>query len=190
MSDNLEDLYPLSPLQGGMLFHAIAEPGQGLYFNQLVCELRGRLDLDAFTRAWRDTLTAHPVLRTAFVWDDVDEPLQVVVRDVDLPLHLEDWRALPAADAQARVAAFLDADRRQGFDLSSAPLVRLALLRTADDVHRFVFSHSHVTLDGWSVPLVLRDAFAQYEGLLAGRAPRLASPRPFRDYVGWLAEQD
>ncbi|MBZ4419892.1 non-ribosomal peptide synthase/polyketide synthase [Myxococcus sp. RHSTA-1-4] len=190
MSDNIEDLYPLSPLQGGMLFHAIAEPGQGLYFNQLVCELRGRLDLGAFTRAWQGTVAAHPVLRTALVWDDVDEPVQVVLHEVDLPLRTEDWRDLSPEARDARLAAFLEQDRRDGFDLSRAPLVRLTLLRTADEAHRLVFSHSHLVLDGWSVPLVLRDVFALYEGTLAGRPPRLASPRPFRDYIGWLAERD
>ncbi len=173
-----------------MLFHALAEPGQGLYFNQLVCELRGKLDLGAFTRAWQGAVAAHPVLRTAFVWDDVDEPVQVVLREVDLPLRTEDWRDLPREAREARLTAFLAQDRKDGFDLSRAPLVRLTLLRTEDEAHRLVFSHSHLVLDGWSVPLVLRDVFAQYEGALAGRTPRLSSPRPFRDYIGWLAEHD
>ncbi|WXH33848.1 D-alanine--D-alanyl carrier protein ligase [Myxococcus stipitatus] len=173
-----------------MLFHAIAEPGQGLYFNQLVCELRGTLDQDVFTRAWREVLVAHPVLRTALVWDDVDEPVQVVLREVDLPLRIEDWRDLSTEDFEARLTAFLEQDRRDGFDLSSAPLVRLSLFRRAADVHRFVFSHSHLMLDGWSIPLVLRDVFTLYEGLRAGRSPRLSPPRPFRDYLGWLAQRD
>ncbi|QSQ15806.1 non-ribosomal peptide synthase/polyketide synthase [Myxococcus landrumensis] len=190
MSDNLEDLYPLSPLQGGMLFHAIAEPGQGLYFNQLVCELRGRLDVGAFEKAWRGVMEAHPVLRTALVWDDVDEPVQVVLREVDLPLRLEDWRDLSPEAFEARLTALLAQERREGFDLSRAPLIRLTLLRSAEEAHRFVFSHSHLVLDGWSVPLVVRDFFTLYEGMLEGRHVRLRPPRPFRDYLGWLAEHD
>ncbi|TQF12196.1 non-ribosomal peptide synthetase, partial [Myxococcus llanfairpwllgwyngyllgogerychwyrndrobwllllantysiliogogogochensis] len=190
MSDNIEDLYPLSPLQGGMLFHAIAEPGEGLYFNQLVCELRGQLDVDAFIQAWRGAVAAHPALRTALVWDDVDEPVQVVLREVELPVRVEDWRDLSADAFEARLSTFLEQDRREGFDLSRAPLIRLTLLRSAADAYRFVFSHSHLVLDGWSVPLVVRDFFALYEGSLAGRSPRLVSPRPFSDYLGWLAEHD
>ncbi|WP_342381799.1 non-ribosomal peptide synthase/polyketide synthase [Myxococcus stipitatus] len=188
MSDNLEDLYPLSPLQGGMLFHAIAEPGQGLYFNQLVCELRGRLDVRAFEQAWRGVMAAHPVLRTALVWDDVDEPVQVVLREVDLPLRLEDWRDLSPEAFEARLTAFLEQERREGFDLSQAPLIRLTLLRSAEEAHRFIFSHSHLVLDGWSVPLVVRDFFTLYEGMVQGRPARLHPPRPFRDYLSWLAE--
>ncbi|QDE69016.1 non-ribosomal peptide synthetase [Myxococcus xanthus] len=190
MSDNIEDLYPLSPLQGGMLFHAIAEPGRGLYFNQLVCELRGHLDVEVFTQAWNTVVAAHPVLRTAFVWDDVDEPMQVVLREVDLPVRIEDWRDLSPEARESRLDALLAQDRREGFDLSWAPLVRLALLRIGDDAHRFVFSHSHLILDGWSVPLVIRDVLALYEGACAGKQPRIAAPRPYRDYIGWLGEQD
>ncbi|MCP3138032.1 non-ribosomal peptide synthase/polyketide synthase [Pyxidicoccus xibeiensis] len=190
MSDNIEDLYPLSPLQGGMLFHAIAEPGQGLYFNQLVCELRGRLDVEGFIAAWRGVVEAHPVLRTALVWDDVEEPVQVVLREVELPVRSEDWRGLSPEVLASRVASFLAEDQREGFDLSSAPLVRLALLRTEDAAWRFVFSHSHLMLDGWSLPLLLRDVFALYAGKQAGRSPHLVSPRPFRDFIAWLGEKD
>ncbi|QSQ25805.1 non-ribosomal peptide synthase/polyketide synthase [Pyxidicoccus parkwayensis] len=186
MSDNIEDLYPLSPLQGGMLFHALAEPGQGLYFNQLVCELRGPLELEAFIAAWKGALDAHPVLRTALVWEDVDEPVQVVLREVDLPVRHEDWRGLSREALDARLAAFLKEDQREGFDLSSAPLVRLALLRTEDAAWRFVFSHSHLMLDGWSLPLLLRDVFALY----GGKARSLMPPRPYRDFIAWLGEKD
>ena len=189
MSDNIQDLYPLSPLQGGMLFHSISEPGKGLYFNQLVCELR-RLDVRAFTQAWEAVVAAHPILRTALVWDDVDEPVQVVLREVELPIRTEDWRDLSPEVRESRWASFLEEDRREGIDLSLAPLVRLALMRIEDDAYRFVFSHSHLILDGWSVPLVLRDVFAAYEDALVGRAPRIAAPRSFSDYIGWLAEHD
>ncbi|ATB48289.1 non-ribosomal peptide synthetase [Corallococcus macrosporus] len=189
MSDNIQDLYPLSPLQGGMLFHAISEPGQGLYFNQLVCELR-RLDVRAFTQAWEAVVLAHPILRTALVWDDVDEPVQVVLREVELPIRVEDWRGLEPDARDSRWESFLEEDRREGIDLSQAPLVRLALMRVGEDAYRFVFSHSHLILDGWSVPLVLRDVFAAYEDALAGRPLRLVPPRPFGDYIGWLAEHD
>ncbi|NPC81124.1 amino acid adenylation domain-containing protein, partial [Pyxidicoccus fallax] len=190
MSDNIEDLYPLSPLQGGMLFHTLAEPGQGLYFNQLVCELRGRLDVDAFIAAWRGTVEAHPVLRTALVWDDVDEPVQVVLREVDLPVRREDWRGLTPEAREAKLAAFVKDDQREGFDLSSAPLVRLALFRTEDAAWRFCFSHSHLMLDGWSLPLLMRDVFALYAASQSGRPGRVDSPRPYRDFIAWLGERD
>ncbi|HEX8820037.1 MAG TPA: condensation domain-containing protein, partial [Archangium sp.] len=191
MSDNIEDLYPLSPLQQGMLFHGLQEQGSGsgLYFNQLACELRGGLNLPAFTEAWRRAVVAFPILRTAIVWEDVDEPLQVVLTDVEVPLAQEDWRGIPASEHEARFSAWLEEDRRRGFDFGTPPLLRLSLLRTGDAAYRFVFSHHHILLDGWSVPLLIRQVFVLYESLVRGFPPRVEQARPFRDYISWLQER-
>ncbi|HEX8821363.1 MAG TPA: amino acid adenylation domain-containing protein, partial [Archangium sp.] len=183
---SLEELYPLSPLQLGMLFHVLREQGGGLYFNQLVCELRGDLDLSSFKEAWRRAVEAHSILRTAIVWEDVDEPLQVVFREAELPLLQEDWRGVAESEREARLATWLEADRSRSFDLSSPPLSRLALLRTGEATYRFVFSHHHIVMDGWSVPVLIRRVFALYDQLSQGLAPRVEQTRPYRDYIGWL----
>ena len=189
MSDNISDLYPLSPLQQGMLFHVLQEQGTGLYFNQLSCELRGALDLGAFTEAWRLAVAAFPILRTAIVWEDVDEPLQVVLEEVELPLVQEDWRGTPATEQEARFTSWLEEDRRRGVELGTPPLMRLSLLRTGDAAYRFVFSHHHILLDGWSVPLLIRQVFVLYESLVRGVSPRVEQGRPYRDYIEWIQER-
>ncbi|WNG58277.1 amino acid adenylation domain-containing protein [Archangium gephyra] len=189
MSDNIENLYPLSPLQQGMLFHVLQEQGSGLYFNQLSCELRGSLNLPAFLEAWRRAVAAFPILRTAIVWEDVDEPLQVVLNEVELPLEQEDWRATPAAEQEARFTAWLEADRRRGVELGTPPLLRLSLLRTGDAAYRFVFSHHHILLDGWSVPLLIKQVFVLYESLVRGLMPRVEQGRPYSDYIEWIQER-
>ncbi|QRK06023.1 amino acid adenylation domain-containing protein [Archangium violaceum] len=189
MSDNIADLYPLSPLQQGMLFHVLREQGTGLYFNQLSCELRGALNVSAFVEAWRRAVAAFPILRTAMVWEDVEEPLQVVLEEVELPLVEEDWRGIPATEQEARFTSWLDEDRRRGVDLGTPPLMRLSLLRTGDSAYRFVFSHHHILLDGWSVPLLIRQVFVLYESLVRGLTPRVEQGRPFRDYIEWIQER-
>jgi amino acid adenylation domain-containing protein/non-ribosomal peptide synthase protein (TIGR01720 family) len=189
MSDNISDLYPLSPLQQGMLFHVLQEQGSGLYFNQLSCELRGALNLAAFTESWRLAVAAFPILRTAIVWEDVDEPLQVVLNEVELPLVQEDWCGTPASELEARFTSWLEEDRRQGVELGTPPLLRLSLLRTGDAAYRFVFSHHHILLDGWSVPLLIRQVFVLYESLVRGVSPRVEQGRPYRDYIEWLQER-
>ncbi len=188
MSDAIEDLYPLTPLQAGMAFHDLGQRGEGLYVSQLSCELRGELDVEAFAGAWREALARNAVLRGAVAWEGVDEPLFVVLREADLPLAYEDWRGAPAAEIGARFERLLEADRRRGFDLAEAPLLRLWLLRTADDAHRFVFTHHHLLLDGWSLANLLRQVFALYAGRRGGRPGAGApTPPPFRDYAEWLA---
>ncbi|HEV2145983.1 MAG TPA: amino acid adenylation domain-containing protein, partial [Longimicrobiaceae bacterium] len=175
----IEDVYPLSPMQEGMLFHSLYE-GPGTYVGQFGFTLEGELDGEAFARAWQAVVDRHPALRAAFSWEKVEKPLQVVRRRVTLPVHREDWRALPASEQEARFASYLAADRARGFDPAKPPLMRLALLRTGERQHRLVWTHHHLLLDGWSVGLVYRDVLALYAAQLQGRTAELARPRPYR----------
>jgi amino acid adenylation domain-containing protein len=187
---NIADIYSLSPLQQGMLFHALYDPASGAYHQQLVCTLEGILDLPAFKGAWRQVVERHAVLRTFFTWQRRDRPLQVVRQRVELPWQQQDWRELAVVEQKERLEQFLQADRELGFDLSTAPLLRLALFQIDAERFYFVWSHHHLLLDGWSLPIVLRDVFACYEAFGQGRPIQLAQPRAYRDYILWLQRQD
>ena len=183
---NVEDVYPLSPLQQGMLFHTLDAPQSGVYVVQLVFTLRGHLDAPAFRKAWQRVVERHAALRTAFFWEGLDEPLQVVRNEVELPWAVSDWQALPADERTVRLEAFLQADREQGFDLTQSPLMRCALLQVSEDTCWFVWTYHHLVLDGWSWPLVLDEALSFYRG----RQPGPDTPRPHREYIAWLQQQD
>ncbi|HET6230939.1 MAG TPA: non-ribosomal peptide synthase/polyketide synthase, partial [Longimicrobiaceae bacterium] len=185
----IEDVYALSPLQGGMLFHTRLQPESGAYFEQLRFTLRGASDEDAMVRAWREVVARHAILRTAFVADGLETPVQVVHRTADLPVERHDWRDAGDAERSGRLAALLEADRARGIDLTRAPLMRLTLVRTADDVLEVVWSHHHILLDGWSLPQVMGEVWALYDAFAAGRTLDLPRPRPFRDYIAWLAQR-
>ncbi|HSF38869.1 MAG TPA: amino acid adenylation domain-containing protein, partial [Thermoanaerobaculia bacterium] len=183
---SVEDLYPLAPLQRGMLLHGLWAPGSTLYLEQISCDLVGDLDVPAFTRAWQRVVERHPALRTAFLWQGVDEPLQVVRRGVGMPWTVEDWRD----EGEERVRAWTAEDFARVFDLREAPLMRAALLRTAGDRHRFVWSFHHLLFDGWCFAILLREVFLFYEAFRSGGDFDLPRPRPYRDYIAWLAERD
>jgi amino acid adenylation domain-containing protein len=187
---NVEDLYLLSPLQQGMLFHTLYSPGSAAYVEQLVLVLGGRPRAAELRRAWQMVVERHSVLRTGFIWEGVPKPLQVVFRKVDVPWQEHDWSALPEAEVEARWARLLEEDRERGFDLPRAPLLRFTLVRTAADEHRLLWTSHHILTDGWSVPIVLGELSAIYHGLLAGAPPRLRPARPFREYIAWLNRQD
>ncbi|WP_394827252.1 amino acid adenylation domain-containing protein [Pendulispora albinea] len=187
---DVEDVYPLSPLQQGLLFHSLYEPGSGVYVEQVTCRLEGALDQDAFRRAWEAVVEHHGVLRTTFLWEGADEPLQIVRRTAAIAIGAEDWRGLGADEQRARIEARLEADRAEGFDLGQGPLMRVALLRLEDSVHRVLWSHHHLVLDGWSAAIVLRDAFSAYDALRSGRAIALAARTRYRDHIAWLQEHD
>ena len=186
----VEDVLPPTPAQEGLLFHALYQPGEGAYVVQLAVELEGALDGDALERAWQGAVDRSQALRTAFAWEGADRPLQVVRRRAAVPFARHDWRALDAAAAERRFAAFVDDDRRRGFDPAVAPLTRLALFRLRDDAWRLLWTHHHLVLDGWSLPLVFRDVAALYAAFAAGEPVRLPAPRPLRDYLAWLAGRD
>ncbi len=187
---NIEDIYPLSPMQQGMLFHSLYAPETGVYFEQTSWTLRGDLDVSAFEQAWGRVLARHSALRTSFLWEDLDEPLQVVHRDLDLPFERRDWVDLPEDEQEARLKRFLWKDRERGFELSEAPLMRLALIQTAEDIFHFVWSHHHLLVDGWSLPIIFGEVFALYEALQRGEAPVLQPTRPYRAYIAWLQQQN
>jgi len=187
---NVEDIYPLSPVQQGMLFHAIYDPKAGVYLEQKTCTLHGDLNVSAFERAWQRVLEQHSILRTAFMWQGLDEPMQVVRRKVKLPWKQEDWREAAPEEQERRMAAFLQADRAQGMEPSKAPLMRLALFRLAEDVYRFTWTHHHILLDGWSLPILFKEVFTFYEAFRQGADPHQEKGRPYRDYIGWLQQQD
>jgi len=186
----IQDIYPLSPMQQGMLFHTLYDPGSGAYVEQRTFLLRGPLDKGAFSRAWQLVVDRHGALRTTFTWEDLEQPLQLVHERATLAVDAQDWRGSSPEEQEARLARYLAEDRRRGFDLESAPLMRLALFRTDERTHRCVWTSHHLVIDGWCSPLVLAEAFGHYRALLRGRDIR---PRPapaFRDYIAWLQGRD
>ncbi|MFP2913282.1 condensation domain-containing protein, partial [Pyxidicoccus sp. 3LFB2] len=188
---DVEDLYPLSPLQEGILFHHLHdEGGPQPYFNQLTFELEGALDTGVFTQAWRQVVSRYTILRTAFLWEGLDGPLQAVVRELEPPITVEDRRDVPPSEQETWLNAFFAEDRRRGLTLSRAPLHRLTVLRTGERTWRVVLSFSHILLDGWSVPLVMRELLTRFEALRRGLPPPRTDARPYRDFIAWLSRRD
>ncbi|HEY3822948.1 MAG TPA: amino acid adenylation domain-containing protein [Bryobacteraceae bacterium] len=185
---NVEDIYPLSPMQQGMLFHTLLAPEAGDYLTQLTGTIEGGPSLNAFRDAWREVIHRHALLRTGFVWETLDQPLQIVHRQTELPWSRQDWRN--RTDASSDFDRFLAKDRAAGFDLASPPLMRLSVFEVDDNVFRFVWTHHHLLLDGWSLPLLMKELFGFVEASLQGREVRFPSPRPYRDYIAWLDKRN
>ncbi len=187
---NIEQLYPLSPMQQGMLFHTLYAPKVGVYFVQLSCTLEGNLEVQAFQQAWQQVIARHSVLRTAFIWENQDTPLQVVYRQVKLPLQIHDWRKLSPEQQQQQWSTFLHFDRERGFKLSQAPLMRLTLIQVKEDLHQFLWSFHHLLMDGWSLHLVLKEVFAFYKASIESQKINFTSSYFYQDYIAWLQKQD
>ncbi|HMB51839.1 MAG TPA: condensation domain-containing protein, partial [Thermoanaerobaculia bacterium] len=190
---NVEAIYPLSPLQEGMLFHSLYEPGSDLYVNRFACRLAGA-DPRALRGAWERLVARHPILRTTFLWQELERPLQVVHREVELPWRDLDWTDAdpndPADDWRRRAGDLLASEDFSGFDLARPPLERLACARLAGGDLAMVWSHHHILLDGWSLGLLLAELLALHDDLAAGREPSLPPARGFGDFISWLERRD
>ena len=143
---NVENIYPLSPTQQGMLFHALESPDSGVYVEQITAHLDGNLDVHKFRDSWTRLIVRHGALRTLFVADKARQPLQVVRREVEAPWSVEDWSTMESTAAEARFAQRLDADRKEGFTLDQAPLSRFLLVVWPGGGYRFLWTFHHLVL--------------------------------------------
>ena len=178
------DILPLTPLQQGLLFHASTAQASGddVYAVQLDITLNGRLDPHRLRDAVRTVVTRHPHLAARFC-PHFDEPVQIIPADPETP-----WRHIDLSvgdvDLDEQIARVCAAERSAVFDLAEQPAFRAALIRTAEDQHRFVLTNHHIVLDGWSMPHLLRELFAGYYG------QRLPAAAPYRRFISWLADRD
>lgn len=185
-----EATYPLTPLQGGMLFHSLHGPASDVYFGQAHWPIRGRLDVPAFHAAWQDVAQRHSILRTSFDWTGQSGPLQRVHSDAVVPLEYLDWRTLPHGERAERLKVFLSADRARGFNLALPPLLRITAIRLDEDEHRIVWSGHHLLVDGRSIHLIVREVMALYTARVEGTPVTLPTPTPYFDFVSWLDARD
>ncbi|MFC8513445.1 amino acid adenylation domain-containing protein [Streptomyces sp. NPDC057257] len=189
MSDDgslVEDVLPLSPLQQGLLFHALFDEGtQDVYTMQSLVEIEGRLRPDLLRTAAEELFARHANLRSAFLHEDLDEPVQVVLKQVPV-----DWKHLRSAD-ETETARRIAADATTRFDLTDPPLLRLTLIARAPDRWLLILTNHHLLLDGWSIPLLVQELLQLYAAQLApGESAPLPAVRPYRDFLAWLASRD
>ncbi|SDT80502.1 non-ribosomal peptide synthetase [Actinoplanes derwentensis] len=185
----MEDIYPLTPMQQGMLFHTAQTAVGGPYLEQFVFTVESPVDLGHLRRAWDWTLGRHPALRSTFLWQDIDEPHQVVISRPHLDMAEFDHSFLDDSDHERRIKEFLAEDRERGFDVSSAPLMRFtAVRRTGRTV--LIWTLHHLIIDGWSFPLVVRDAEMAYRAFASGGEPAAPPAAPFREFIAWLRRRD
>ena len=187
---NIEDIYPLSPMQQGMLFHSLYAPDSGIYFQQMICTLRGNLEVSAFEQAWQKIVEKHSIFRTAFIWESLNKPVQVVYKQVKITVENDDWQGLSDQEQQEQLKFFLESDQQHSLQLSQPPLMRLHLIKLDKNTYQFVFSSHHLLLDAWSLPLVFNDLLNFYEAISQGETIRSQSPLSYRHYIAWLQQQD
>ena len=188
VDDPIEDVYPLSPVQEGMLFHSLTSEAPDLYLVQQRIRIEGKLELEPFQRAWSRILERHAALRTIFVTRVRGRPVQVVCRGLSVSVEFSDLRAEPSPGPA--IEARIESDRKLGFRFDNPPLLRIILFRLAHERHEMLLSQPHLLQDGWSGMNVLREVFEAYGAFVGGHPPELGPVRPAREFIDWLQARD
>jgi len=183
------DTYELSPMQLGMLVHALSAPGSGVYIEQIIVRLREPVDVIALEQAFRRVMERHPIQRTRFRWADVEVPCQEVLADPDMVTTVADWRDVSPAAADQRFDDYIRSDRRRDFDLSRAPCSRLFVAHVPSGESRVLWTFHHMIGDGRSY-IMLREWFALYDAARRGETLTLPPALPYREYIEWRRSLD
>ncbi|WP_434090518.1 amino acid adenylation domain-containing protein, partial [Nocardia beijingensis] len=186
---DLSDVWPLTPLQSGMLFHALlAEHSVDVYTTQFVLDLGGAVDARRMHAAAQAVLDRHDNLRVAFADDSEGKPVQIVQDALEVPWRLIDLSHLEPAAAATELERIKAADLADHFDMRTAPLLRFALIRSAAARYHLLVTSHHILVDGWSMPLLMKDLLTLYA--FGANSRHMPPVRSYRDHLAWLVAQD
>ncbi|MFL5742788.1 MAG: amino acid adenylation domain-containing protein, partial [Flavisolibacter sp.] len=187
----LEDIYPLSPMQQGMLFHSLLDAGSHHYFQQMSYTVQGKLDVSAVEQSMNDLIARHPVLRSIFLHKGFERPMQIILKERKIDFVFQDVREeCTLQNTQEVVTAYRQIDRLKTFDLASDMLMRLMVLHTAEDQFEFIWSHHHVLMDGWCMSIIIKEFSHFYSANKCGEKAELRDRHPYVNYVKWLESRD
>ncbi|MEO7535571.1 MAG: non-ribosomal peptide synthase/polyketide synthase, partial [Ferruginibacter sp.] len=187
--DWVEGIYFLSGLQQGMLFHSLYDGGAGAYTEQFACDLAG-VNLELISKSWEKILQRHTILRSAFYYEAFQIPVQVVYREVQLPVEVLDYRSMSETEQVIALKQYQQADIDKGFDLQSAPLMRLTLVRMADTRYRMLWTWNHILFDGWSLAVLMEEFLNVYESLATGKQIQIIPDDRYEDYIRYIERTD
>ena len=186
----IEDVYPLTPMQEGLLLHTLLEPGTGIYYMQDRYRINSTLDPERFAQAWQAVVARHEALRASFSWNAGEAMLQIIHKPGKTAVDYQDWRGLDEHAQEARLQALHKEEREAGFELLREAPFHLRLVRVDDARYWFMMSNHHILIDAWCRSLLMNDFFEIYQALGEGRQAQLPVPPRYRDYIGWLQRQD
>lgn len=183
----IQDSYPLSPLQQGMLFHHLEARSRGVYVEQLEIRLNEPIDTKRLADAWARVAKQHPILRTRFRWEGLNAPLQQVLHEIAVPFETRDLSAMTPQEQAVALSLFLTEDRSRAFALDVAPLWRVTALHLGADRYQLVFTYSHAILDSCFASVV-KEVFDAYAAIGRGEHPSFEERPAYREHIAWLQE--
>ena len=183
-------IYPATSLQQGMIYNSLANPNSGVEIEQIIFTLNEKINIEAFNNAWKKVIGRHDILRTSFQWANTEKILQVVKPEVFLQHKYFDWNSIFNNNKENDFKEYIKKDRLNDFDLSKAPLIRLAIFRLDDSLYKVIWTFHHALMDGRSFPIIIEELFKNYDAYCNGIDLSVAETSQFGEYAAWLSNKD
>jgi hypothetical protein len=186
---DIEDILALTPMQEGMLFHYLRDPQSQYYFEQLNLGITGEIDIEFFKKAWNLVIETNDTLRTVFRWEEMEKPVQVILKEHKLQLEYYDFSTRDAGEKKKQLEKITVKDRKKNFDLRKVPF-RVTLCKIEEDKYRVIMSNNHILYDGWSNGIILKEFFSAYNDLVHGKKLAIPIKTKFKEFVKLFRSQD
>ncbi len=188
-NEEIVKIYALSPMQEGMLYHSITGRGSDVYFEQSIMTIKGELDPEIYEKSYNLLFERYEILRTAFVYKNLQKPRQVVLKDRRHELYIEDISFMERKEMDAYLDDFITSDRKRGFDLFKDALIRTSIFKIGEGVYKLIWDFHHIIMDGWCLGVIINEFFSIYSALKEGREIVLDEVVPYSNYISWLDGQ-
>ncbi|MBB6625542.1 amino acid adenylation domain-containing protein [Clostridium gasigenes] len=189
-NNNITDIYPLSPMQKGMLFHSLSDKDADTYLVQILISIEGNLNNEIFGKSFDILVNKYEVFRTIFIYEDIEDPVQVVLKERTVELNNLDFTNFLEDEAQLEVDRYITTDRAKGFDITMDPLIRLALIKLPNNKWKVIITFHHILMDGWCSSIILSELFKTYDVLYRNTNYKIEEVKQFSTYIKWLENQD
>jgi tyrocidine synthetase-3 len=185
-----EKIYPLSPLQEGMLFHKVYDDSSTAYFNQTEMDIEGIIDLELMGKSLNRLIERHDVLRTVFVYQQSNHMRQVVLSRRKSRIRYEDISHLSSDEQRSFIREYRENEKQKGFDLSKDILFRMSIFQTGEKIYQMIISYHHMIMDGWCQGILFQELLHIYASLKRSQAPQLEPAIPYSRYINFLKTKD
>ena len=186
----ISDVYRLTPMQMGMLFHSLMDKESTAYFEHFLFSLKGEIDCNLLEKSFNALIERYDILRTIFHIEDKDQPLQIVLKQRKSKVYFKNIDHLNQEEQEQYVQDFMAKDKKRGFDLTRDMLMRLSLLKTGEYYYKLVWSFHHILMDGWCLGIIFKELSRVYDSLKKGESIKLEPVTPYAHYIKWLEKQD
>lgn len=189
-SDMIQKIYPLSPMQEGMLFHSLINDDKKEYFEQISFRISSELKIDLLEESLNKLIQRYDIFRTIFIYKGQNRPRQVVLKSAKIKMRVEDISDMDSNDQVKFIERLKEEDRNIGFDLSKEISIRSLVIKTNKEEYLFMLSFHHILLDGWSLPIVFNELFYIYNSLNKNIPLSLPKTNNYKNYIKWVESQD